>query len=129
MANIIIEKIQNKILKKNNKEFAVQDNRKTFPKEQLAYILNQMAWTAYKKLFEAKVDYEKGTFRIVDNVMISEEDADNLQSYITYLTICSSLKSKKTYLQKLCIPKELIQQSDFWKDFDDIRFQILKELL
>ncbi|MBR3674179.1 MAG: hypothetical protein IKN65_07925 [Clostridia bacterium] len=130
---IIYYKIIVPYVKKTEKEEEQNQNlRKTFPNDKLAYILNKLVWRAYRELENSdrniSMDDNEGFYWIVDGVRISEIKRDPLRNCISSLTICSSLKSHKATLEKLDIPKELIDSSRHWRALNDIRFQILDNL-
>ena len=130
---IICYKIIVSYVKKTEKEEEQKQSlRKTFPNDKLAYILNKLVWRAYRELEKSEriisMDDDEGFYWIVDGVRIPEIKRDSLRNCISSLTICSSLKSKKTTLEKLDIPKELLDSSRHWRALNDIRFQILDNL-
>ena len=130
---IICYKIIVPYVKKMEKEEEQKQNlRKTFPNDKLAYILNKLVWRAYRELEESvrqmEMDDDEGFFWVVDGVKIYEKKMNSLRCSISSLTICSSLKSHQATLEKLDIPKELLDASRHWRALNDIRFQILDNL-
>ena len=121
-----------KVRKTKKEEEPNQIFRKTFSNNKLAYILNRLVWRAYRELEESyrciSIDDNNGYFWIVDGVKIYEDKMYSLKANISSLTICSSLKNKKSTLEKLDIPNELLISSRHWRALNDIRFQILDDL-
>ena len=121
-----------KVKKMEKEEEQNQIFRKTFPSDKLAYILNNLVWRAYRELEMSyrciSLDDDEGFFWIVDGVKVYENEMNSLKRSISSLTSCSSLKSKKARLEKLDIPKELLDSSRHWRALNDIRFQILDDL-
>ncbi len=123
---IIVPKVK-KMEEKQNQNF-----RRTFPNDKLAYILDRLVWRAYRELEKSErcisMDDNEGVYWIVDGEKIPEIKMDSLRLCISSLIICSSLKSHKATLEKLDIPKELLDSSRHWRALNDIRFQILDNL-